>query len=80
MREKSCELYGYDFMIDDDCNPMLIEVNSSPAMDYSTDITKSLFRRCYRLYQGLTGPGEVGDKEAFETPGPKARAQNNTGL
>eukprot|EP01022_Parablepharisma_sp_SALTPOND_P001103 TRINITY_DN1055_c0_g1_i2.p2 TRINITY_DN1055_c0_g1~~TRINITY_DN1055_c0_g1_i2.p2 ORF type:complete len:1006 (+),score=166.16 TRINITY_DN1055_c0_g1_i2:6008-9025(+) len=35
-RRRSCELLGYDFMIDDQCNPWLIEINSSPAMDYST--------------------------------------------
>jgi len=35
-REKSFELFGYDFMIDDECNSWLIEVNTSPAMDYST--------------------------------------------
>lgn len=35
-RRRSCELLGYDFMVDDECNPWLIEVNLSPAMDYST--------------------------------------------
>jgi len=30
------EMFGYDIMVDDDFNCWLIEVNSSPAMDYST--------------------------------------------
>ena len=29
-------MFGYDFMIDERLNVWLIEVNSSPAMDYST--------------------------------------------
>lgn len=29
-------MFGYDFMIDDRLTAWLIEVNSSPAMDYST--------------------------------------------
>lgn len=43
-RRNSCELVGYDFMIDDQLNPWLIEINMSPAMDYSTAITKRLVK------------------------------------
>ena len=39
-RGNSHELFGYDFMIDEDKNVYLIEVNASPALDYSTKITK----------------------------------------
>lgn len=80
-REKSCELYGYDFMIDEDCNPLLIEVNSSPAMDYSTDVTEDLVKKvlpdCIKV---------ILDREKWHVrkksrrPGPKARAKDNTGL
>jgi tubulin monoglycylase TTLL3/8 len=32
-------MFGYDFMVDTSLNVWLIEVNSSPAMDYSSPIT-----------------------------------------
>ena len=33
-------------MIDDQFNAWLIEVNSSPAMDYSTPVTEKLVKQC----------------------------------
>ncbi|RHY16436.1 hypothetical protein DYB36_009361, partial [Aphanomyces astaci] len=36
-RKNSCELYGYDFMLDD---KLKVIFNSSPACDYSTAVTK----------------------------------------
>jgi tubulin monoglycylase TTLL3/8 len=43
-RKGSFEQLGYDMMIDENLNPWLIEVNSSPAMDYSTPITRKLVK------------------------------------
>lgn len=38
------ELFGLDIMLDQDFNAWLIEVNSSPAMDYSTHVTERLVK------------------------------------
>lgn len=43
-RRNTLELYGYDFMIDEDYRPYLIEVNSSPCMEYSTHVTEKLVK------------------------------------
>jgi tubulin monoglycylase TTLL3/8 len=52
--KKGCfELFGYDLMIDDDFNMWLIEVNSSPAMDYSTDVTSRLVKMVLEVDTGL---------------------------
>ena len=37
-------MFGYDIMVDEDFNCWLIEINSSPAMDYSTHVTERLVK------------------------------------
>jgi tubulin monoglycylase TTLL3/8 len=41
-RKNSMELYGLDIMVDTDYEAYLIEVNSSPSMEHSTEITATL--------------------------------------
>ena len=45
-RKNTFEIFGFDFMIDENYNPWIIEINQSPAMDYST-VIKSLFSILY---------------------------------
>jgi tubulin monoglycylase TTLL3/8 len=38
------EMFGYDFMVDTSLNVWLIEVNSSPSMEYSSPITEKMVK------------------------------------
>ena len=41
-RPNAHEIFGYDFMVDTFLNVWLIEVNSSPSMEYSTKVTEKI--------------------------------------
>ena len=39
------EIFGYDFMLDEQCNPWLIEVNTNPCLDESSPLLQELLPR-----------------------------------
>ena len=45
-RKKHCfELFGYDFILDEDYNVWLIEVNTNPCIEESSNLLKILLPR-----------------------------------
>ena len=47
-RQNTFEVFGLDFMVDEHFNCWLIEVNKSPAMEYSTDTTERMSKQLQR--------------------------------
>ena len=43
-RDNSHQLYGYDFMLDEDLGVWLIEVNTSPQLTHSTSVTERMVK------------------------------------
>jgi D-alanine-D-alanine ligase-like ATP-grasp enzyme len=39
------EIFGYDFILDEDLNPWLIEVNTNPCLEESSTLLKTLIPR-----------------------------------
>ena len=44
-RKGSCYFVGYDFMIYQNLDPWLIEINMSSSMEHSTSITKKMVKK-----------------------------------
>jgi len=83
-RKQSFELYGYDFMVSEENGEpkvWLIEVNSSPACDYSTPVTCPLVKKMMDdtakiIVDRLADPTcDVGEWELMEHENTKAVAQ-----
>ena len=44
-RRHCFEIFGYDFMLDEQCRPWLIEVNTNPCIEESSPVLQELLPR-----------------------------------
>jgi len=66
-RDRSHALFGYDFMVDEDLNVWLIEVNCSPSMEYSSPTTERLCKQVLTELPRILLDGDHG-REALDGP------------
>jgi hypothetical protein len=75
-RQNSWELFGYDFMLDENYNTWLIEINSSPDLSYSTHITKELVKEAVHslldivIYNKFTQKQQKSNNRTFKKAPP----------
>ena len=71
-RKKCFEIFGYDFMLDIDFNPFLIEINTNPGLEISSPLINNLVPRLIDDAFRLTIDVEYGtkySKERYNTKG-----------
>ena len=62
-RQNTMEVFGFDFMVDEEFRVWLIEVNSSPTMEYSTKVTTNIVQRGMSDYGDLVNNYLFGGKQ-----------------
>ena len=82
MKRKHCfELFGYDFIIDEDFNTWMIEVNTNPCLEESSSLLKMLLPRMvenmlelsvdslFNHYKGIQDSSDSEQEEVFAGKG-----------
>lgn len=64
------ELFGFDFLVDDNLNPFLIEINTNPALFTDTQVQKELLPKLVddivKMALGVHKFGKTEGKEEVE--------------